>query len=493
MVGILEITMGRLNQLIEKEPESFISPEKKTGGRLSQALLDVSLPSLPPIEKKGFFRRTAEDIGAFFRGEVPIKEVAKEVPAASLKVAKGFAETFIPAITNFFKTTGSIFGEGLAYAVDKNVREQFEAGNLEILPTISSTTQPDLAKDVIAAGIETAVYRSFPQIIKMKLLPRGGAGALQGIGFAIAEGLANDKSPEEIIKSLPAYGVFGGTIGAISPYLLPVLKAEIKAVPKEIKNIFKGLQREVTQGLPPGTRKLEVIAEGAEEVVSVPIRRPEVAPVAVKEITKIKPSKKFVEVPREQLPVRPIKGMEVEAEKGVSALESRMKGLFERENVRAAKAEAEARGLDISIYDKMSKPEQLRMAAKYVTRTSQREVLEVLEGKREAPKGLLHNAIMIALEEKSLRDSNVNLAIKLASLRSTRAGQEISILTEVEGISPVSAIDKIIRARAERAGRRLKIKPAEEISKQVKQVSTELTQSRIKIAEAERILADIVC
>jgi len=209
-----------------------------------------------------------------------------------------------------------------------------------------------------------------------------------------------------------------------------------------------------------------------------------------KGIKEVKPTRKYIEIPREQLPVKM-----AEAEKGVSALEARMKGLFETQNVKKAKAEAEARGLDISIYDKMSKPEQIRNAAKYVSETSQYKVLEILEGKREAPKGLLHNAIMLALEEKSLRDKNVNLSIKLASLRSTRMGQEISILTEVSGLSPVSGMDAIIRARRSFAEKKLpqgqKLSQKAETMKT--EIKTEIKAKQMKMSEVAKFLSEITC
>jgi len=225
--------MGRLTGLqnISSTAELNISTQSK--GRLGRSISgEKILPKREPIK-------------------VSLGDVAREIPSATAQIASGFANTFIPAITNFFKTTGSIFGEGLAYAIDPEVRRQFKAGNLDVLPIISSTTTADLAKTTIAAGIETAVYRSFPKIVQMTLLPRGGVGALQGMGFAIGEGLANDKSPEQIIKSLPAFGVLGSTVGVATPYLLPLLKAEMKVLPKEIRNVFKGLAREVKDIRPP--------------------------------------------------------------------------------------------------------------------------------------------------------------------------------------------------------------------------------------------------
>ena len=161
----------------------------------------------------------------------------------------------------------------------------------------------------------------------------------------------------------------------------------------------------------------------------------------------------------------------------------------------AAKAEAEARGLDVSIYDKMSKPEQIRNAAKYVEQTPQYKILEVLEGKREAPRDLLLNAIMLALEEKSLRDRNVDVAIKLASLRSTRMGQEISILTEIRGLSFVSGLNEIIRARRSVAEGKLKQGETIQTKKTstVKEIKTEQTKLQIKMSEVSKLLNEITC
>jgi len=214
----------------------------------------------------------------------------------------------------------------------------------------------------------------------------------------------------------------------------------------------------------------------------IPEAKPEIKP-------KIKP--KYIEVPREQLPIKT-----PGAEKGVSKLESRMKGLFETKNVEKAKAEAEERGLDISIYDKMSKPEQLRMAAKFVNKNPQKKVLDILEGKEPTPKGLLHNSLMLALEEKAKLDKNVNLAIKLASLRSTRMGQELSILTEVSNIRPdIAKMSEIIRARKATAQRSLKKGETIE-QKKVKmksEIKAEQSKLQLKVSEFEKILNQIIC
>ena len=80
-------------------------------------------------------------------------------------------------------------------------------------------------------------------------------------------------------------------------------------------------------------------------------------------------------------------------------------------------------------------------------------------------------------------------------MRSTRAGQEISILTEVGELSPVSGMDAIIRARREVATRKLGEGKTIQTEKTAQVERIKLTQTRlqIKMAEAEKLLADIVC
>ncbi|MCR4307108.1 MAG: hypothetical protein NUV80_00950 [Candidatus Berkelbacteria bacterium] len=431
--------------------------------------------------------------------KVSVGDVVKEVPTATKKVVGGLINTFVPSIKNFFVKTGSIFGEGLAYAIDPLVREQYKAGNLNILPTITKETPVSVAKSTIAAGIEVAIYRSFPNIVKLNLAARGGAGALQGLGFAVAEGLATDKSPEDIVKSLPAYGVFGGIVGAITPYLMPLLKAEVKALPKEIKSVFKGLQKEIGEIIPkkPGVVTPEALVPettpkpitletapapeptiptgkepaGLLETPKAPELLPERAPI-------ISGGERITRVPREQLPVG-------EGETAVSRLEARIKGKLDEVPLKKAD------DAGITTYQQMNKTEQISKAVEYVQKSPE-EAISVLKGEKPAPAGLLHNSIAIALEEKAATTADANLAIKLASLRSTRAGQEISILTEADPTNPISAINEIIKARAGKALRQVK-----DVAKETTRVTSEAKQvlkvSELKVFEAEKILAEITC
>lgn len=548
----------------------------------TQSVIQKKPPRTEPIVDVG---KRIEDVSALVKGEVSVKDVVKEIPTSAKNLSLAFANTFVPAITNFFKTTGSIFGEGLAYAVDENVRKQYKAGNLDILPTISATTPADVAKDTIAAGIELAVYRSFPQIAKMKLVARGGAGALQGVGFAISEGLANDKSAEEIIKSLPLYGVGGAVIGTLTPYLMPILKAEMKQLPKEVKGIFSGLQREVTQGVKAGERKLGVFSKGAEE--TIPITKERTKLPAPEEKLKIsteekllltergeiggltkgdgfttssvvnktsitqqkalnnyrkaqdlynkkptpenlekvkiardkwrdvqdldvetptqKPTQTISEQPTKTQPTKIID--EVIPETRTTKVSSEQLPVSGKGETRVSRLEARVRGVvddvktkqraveeGIETYGQMSKPEQIRKAILYVEKNPD-EAMSVLRGEKLPPKGLLYNSIGLALEEKAALAADKNLALKLASLRSTRAGQELSILTEAKPNNPISAISDIIEARVGRVQRTLKKGETvmKNVAKETAKAKEILSKRQLKIAEAEKLLNEIVC
>lgn len=503
--------MGRLSQQKERE----------TGGRLTKSIPERQIPLEEP-RKKGFIRGAPENIRALRRGEISVKDVAREVPGVVRRGVIKAAETFVPAITNFFRTTGGILGEGLAYAVDPEVRKELQGESqrqlevqqtkvleeikakklkgedttrlssalqdtikqseaLDILPTISETSQADLAKDVIAAGIETAVYRSVPDVMKLRLGPRAGVGAIEGLGFAISEGLANDESAEEIVKNAMALGPIGAAVTVIAPHLLPLLKAEIGKAPREIKELFKGLQAEVkTKGrLAPGEREIPVKDITPEEV-PVAIKKPgevieEVTPVIEKErITKVDPD------------IIPVK---TEGELKVSRLEARTKEVLDE--VPANKAEEAG----LTTFNQMNKREQIRQASEFVEKAEFDEVVAILTGSKPAPKGLLHNSIALAAEQKAIAAADKNLAIKLASLRSTRAGQEISILTEADPSNPISKIHEIIKARTESATRKLKAGKTlkSEASKNIKEASETLSKSQLKISDAESLLKSIVC
>lgn len=512
---------------------------------------------------ESFFRRTAESFRGLKNNDFSLKDVVKEIPAEAKKQTLAISNFVAPALTKFFKTTGSIFGEGLAYAVDKNVREQYKAGNLDILPTVTEMTVPKLAKYTFAAGLETAILRSLPIGAQTSLLKRGGIGAIEGVGFAISEGLAKDESPEEIIKKMPLYGVSGAGLSVIAPYLLPLLKTEVKFLPEDIKKMFKKVDESVqaersrklsvSSELPTGTAvpistpnsryqqylrsqgyepyvpesKLPTIdAGGTTKKTGIPTVEPGKTPPKVSDgtftpepaftemvpeptspkITKSKtqsiatkpvvseqkintPEKltptitpksatESVSVPSRQLPVGEGKTM-------TSRLEERMVKATETPEANQLSGEKRA------TYQQVSKKDQIQKASKYVDENPE-EALAVLRGEKAPPEGMLDNAIALALAKKAELTSDAALATRLASLRSTRAGQEISLLTEADPDSVVSVIETIVKARKDRAVRKGKgttPTPAKEVA----QVKKEVSKTRLKIDEAEKLLNDILC
>lgn len=140
---------------------------------------------------------------------------------------------------------------------------------------------------------------------------------------------------------------------------------------------------------------------------------------------------KVIEVPRQQLP-------QGEGEKRISRLEARVR------DVLGKISQDQIDELGLATYNQLTKEENIKKAVEYVSENPE-EALQVLAGEKEAPKGLLHNAIYIAMER--LAKGDLALARRLASLSSTRMGQEISILTELDPESTVKLMRDIIKVR----------------------------------------------
>src|SRR3990167_2248024 len=476
---------SRLLQLLETNEKEKINVKSLTGSRLSflSETDRFAIPEVPEIPKLvQAFPSTMEMLADLQIDPLSLKENPIEVLGAardSLKTTVTESATKIISQFTGQRTVGEQL-KGVAavgHLVFSPITALFEGANkIPILGSVSKLISlPFIAVGEGATKVSDKIVDELPIPDEQKLDIKEGLGEIFALASQIALGKVTHIAEKKVRELQTRFGEKDAqTIVNKSQELADQAQ---EPVPKEIAETEPLRVKDI----PPET-KMGDIAEVAKG------RGFEVPEFGVEEVTS-KPRGKFIDVPREQLPIR-TEG----ADRGVSALEARMKGIFETENVKVAKAEAEARGLDISIYDKMSKPEQLRLAAKYVQSTSQRNVLEVLEGKREAPKGLLHNAIILALEEKSLRDRNVDLGIKLASLRSTRMGQEISILTEA-GLSFVSGLDQIIRARREATTRKLKQGETIQVKKSstIEEIKTEQTKTQLKLSEVEKILKSITC
>ena len=235
--------------VLNKAVQSATTPSSRGA---SQALGTSSLRNLvlekEPPKKQGFISKGIEGAKSVAKGETSIMDVVKSVPSGISTVAKGLTaipKAVFPAITEGVYTPGKIIGEGLAYATNKEVRKQYESGRTDVLPTIDKTTQKDVAKKVIAAGLEATLFKYFPQGIKQMVMARGGLGAIEGLGYAITEGMAKDETVDEIIQKLPTYMTTGALANVIAPHLGKILTAELGSAPKEVKDMFKKLYDEV--------------------------------------------------------------------------------------------------------------------------------------------------------------------------------------------------------------------------------------------------------
>ncbi len=493
---------SRLQQLLGNQPEPTIQPTTQPVSQsksrlnliISQETPQIKpLPEPPKLVQR--FPSTIETLAELQIDPLSLKEKPKETIKAAWEALKAPVSEVGKDIKDLFtglktKRTTEKLGKELEVAAGiggiffSPISALFEgASKIPILGSVSKLMSiPFILLGETGKGVSDEIIKQLPIPEQAKSDIQEGMGEIFALATQIIGGMAGAKTlkvgGEKYNELAKKYGEKEANIIIDKaqewaeqakepiPTELAKPKAELKSIlPSETPT--RGEILPVEKGLEPNK-------------AIIPEAKPE-----------IKPTKKYIEVPREQLPIKT-----PGAEKGVSKLESRMKGLFETKNVEKAKAEAEERGLDISIYDKMSKPEQLRMAAEFVNKNPQKKVLDILEGKEPTPKGLLHNSLMLALEEKAKLDKNVNLAIKLASLRSTRMGQELSILTEVSDIRPdIAKMSEIIRARKATAQRSLKEGETIE-QKKVKmksEIKAEQSKLQLKVSEFEKILNQIVC
>ncbi len=419
---------------------------------------------------------------------VSAMDVVKSLPGAAVDVAGGISRFVAPALTGFTQKAGKIIGEGVAYATNKNVREKYNEGE-NVLPNVTDTSIKEMAVSTAAAGIEAGVFKSFPKIAQMTLAKMGGVGALQGMGFAISTGMAEEKSPEEIVQSLPSYGISGGVMAVIAPYLLPVLRADLKKVPTATKTTIKNLLEDIKTPTTAKPFNPKVVAEELTPVGEVRTQPPAIQ--QPQPITQVEnqidqaPSPQVVQVPRENMPVGT-------GDKAVSRLEARMAGKAKDISVE------DAEKIGLSTYQKADHESQLIAAARFIEQKGDDVAMEVALGRKSAPDGLLQNAVFVAMQERAAQRADWALARKLASAQATRFGQELSILAKIEPDNPVVAMQEITLARAERASRGkgiigFKKNLEAEVKASKKEVRSALKSSQLKIQEAESILQSILC
>jgi len=175
--------------------------------------------------------------------------------------------------------------------------------------------------------------------------------------------------------------------------------------------------------------------------------------------------RRVVEVPSSQLPV----GEGIER---VSRLEARMKGKLDALKLDAQKAKEE---LGLTTYNQLNREGQRAKAAAFVI-NSPEEAMRVMRGEIDPPTGLLKSAIYIALKE--LGSVDTELATNLATLMSTRAGQEINYLQELDPDNPVTMMENVVKTRIEAFERRTRKNSNDKVKEEIKKIDKELSEVR---------------
>jgi len=215
----------------------FRKAKKKVGEEIGQTVDSIkstgsSLGSIAKSYSDSLSRKTSD----YFQptSEVRTRDFIREVPKATFDTGKSmFQGTY-----NVATKAPKILGEGLAYATSKNVRDQYKAGNLDILPTVSRTTPTSMLADTGRAMLEVATVGKGPKwATGPNMAKRTAFGAGTGYGFDVLGRVADEgKVTKESFK--PGTGtVLGGVFGAAA-----------KPTTELVKDGVEQLQRGVNSG-----------------------------------------------------------------------------------------------------------------------------------------------------------------------------------------------------------------------------------------------------
>ena len=171
-------------------------------------------------------------------------KILKDSQVTPAEAYNFIGKNLFPGVHRSLDITGNVIGEQLAYYTDATVREQYNKGNTDILPYLSKTSSGEYIKSLGAATLDVLIYKFIPPTVGKAIIARFGIGGLQGMAYAVSYGLANDQSLPETMENMKTYGLFGGTLSAAAPYLVPLFtgnKAKLKTVFAKDMESLKGL------------------------------------------------------------------------------------------------------------------------------------------------------------------------------------------------------------------------------------------------------------
>ena len=140
----------------------------------------------------GIAKNTVKGLGSAFNQVVskgPAAAYYDANPKAALNVNRAtafrmpeeIAGNLFSGVKDFAQTAGGAIGEGLAYGIDKNVRDQYKAGNLDILPTVSNVSPLQMIGKTARAGLEVATPKFLSGAASAKAIPEA-ATRVQRLG-----------------------------------------------------------------------------------------------------------------------------------------------------------------------------------------------------------------------------------------------------------------------------------------------------------------------
>lgn len=149
----------------------------------------------------------------------------------------------------------------------------------------------------------------------------------------------------------------------------------------------------------------------------------------------------------------------------VSRLEARVRGKLDEFTP------GEIDELGLSTYNQVNNKDNVAKASEYVA-NNPNEAIRVVKGEISPPKGVLVNSVYVALKE--LGSADTEIATRVASLASTRYGQEISVLQEIDTDSPVTLMEEIVKTRIEAFEKRTGEDHNDKIKQEVEKIEKEL-------------------
>lgn len=187
------------------------------------------------LAAKQFIKNQAKKASDYFKPteKVRARDVVRELPGAVAQTFSGTRDTVVKG--------GKILGEGLAYATSPNVRKMYQAGNTDILPTVSNTTPRQMLANTAKSAFEIAPVGKIRGLataaMSAKLAPRMIAGGAMGYGYDVADKMSRQ---EDISQSTFHPGIAtlaGALMGGMSRPTSEMLGQAGREIGDDVRNI----------------------------------------------------------------------------------------------------------------------------------------------------------------------------------------------------------------------------------------------------------------